>query len=137
MTRGKIAYRERAQQIHDFSKLRFKYNITPTDIDGSLDFAHGRLLIFIESKLSGTEIKLGQMNHLKYIVRDHKSAAIAIIVEHNVYDASEDVDESKSIVKEYYFNRDKKFKKEQSLYDFICEVLKSQGLEEYVLPENR
>lgn len=56
--RGVIRNREHAQQIRDFSGLRFG-SITPTDIDGFLEF-QDRLFIFIESKFGDSTPPRGQ-----------------------------------------------------------------------------
>lgn len=46
--RGIIRHRRRRLQVNDFSVLRYG-RITPTDIDGFLDFG-GRAFVFIELK---------------------------------------------------------------------------------------
>ena len=56
--RGKIRNRNYASQLRDFSGLRFG-NITPTDIDGFIEFGD-KLYIIIESKYRDTEMPYGQ-----------------------------------------------------------------------------
>lgn len=56
--RGKIRNREFATQIRDFSGLRYG-KITPTDIDGFLDFGN-KLFVFIESKYGTGRLPYGQ-----------------------------------------------------------------------------
>ncbi len=57
--RGKITFRDRALQVRDYSGLQFERNITPSDIDGAVDF-DGRCFVFIELKLSGAPFPYGQ-----------------------------------------------------------------------------
>ena len=47
--RGKIQFRARKKQILDFSNLRLKYRITPTDMDGLIEYRN-RIRFFIEMK---------------------------------------------------------------------------------------
>lgn len=56
--RGVIQNRARKQQIADMSGLRFD-KITPTDLDGFLDFGN-RLFVFIEGKFVTTPVLYGQ-----------------------------------------------------------------------------
>lgn len=56
--RGVIQHRARKQQIADMSGLRFD-KITPTDLDGFLDFGN-RLFVFIEGKFVSTPVLYGQ-----------------------------------------------------------------------------
>lgn len=56
--RGKIRNRDRAKQLKDFSGLRFG-RITPTDIDGFVDFQNKAFVIF-EIKYGATEVPRGQ-----------------------------------------------------------------------------
>lgn len=56
--RGKIQHAGRAQQIIDFSGLRWG-KITPTDTDGLLDF-YDEAWVGYETKLYGTQIHFGQ-----------------------------------------------------------------------------
>jgi hypothetical protein len=56
--RGQIQHRERARQIAEFKGLTYN-KITPTDLDGFLDFGD-KLFIFIESKFIATPILRGQ-----------------------------------------------------------------------------
>jgi hypothetical protein len=91
--RGVIRNRAYAQQIKDFSGMRFG-SITPTDIDAFIEFRN-RLFIFIEGKHCGAPLPGGQKLALERLVDachcPPKRISTAIIVDH--YDsASEDVD---------------------------------------------
>ena len=78
--RGKIQYRGRAQQIIDFSGLRYK-NITPTDIDGFVEY-QDKGFIFIEIKTAGAKMPRGQRVALERLCRccanDGKQAFIIL-----------------------------------------------------------
>jgi hypothetical protein len=56
--RGKIRNRKAAQQIRDFSGLRYG-KITPTDIDAFIDFGN-KTFIIVEGKHGNAELPYGQ-----------------------------------------------------------------------------
>ena len=56
--RGAIQHREYAQQLRDFTGLRFG-NKTPTDLDCFLDFG-GSMFVFVEGKHDGAPLPFGQ-----------------------------------------------------------------------------
>lgn len=82
--RGVIRNREFAQQIRDFSGLRFG-KITPTDIDAFLDFGD-RLFVIIEGKHAGATLPHGQQLAIARLVDachcPPRRIATAIIVDH-------------------------------------------------------
>lgn len=57
-TRGTIYHAPRAAQLRDFQGLRWG-TITPTDIDGFLDFGR-RAFVFVETKTLGADLPAGQ-----------------------------------------------------------------------------
>ena len=57
--RGKIRNKVYALQVNDFSGLKFEGGITPTDIDGLIEY-HNQGYIFIETKYKDAEILHGQ-----------------------------------------------------------------------------
>lgn len=82
MDRGIIENRERAQQIIDFSDIRYG-NCTPTDLDGFIEL-NGEVFVFFEYKFSDKEMSYGQklaLERLVDIVGDTKPA-ILIIAQH-------------------------------------------------------
>lgn len=96
MARGEIENRERFRQIVNFKELTFgpNNNITPTDIDGFIDFDN-KLFIVIELKLSGTEMKRGQELAIERLIDNLECSgkhAVALIAEHEVADTREDID---------------------------------------------
>ncbi len=89
--RGKIRNREYAQQLNDFSGLRFG-KITPTDIDGFLDFGD-KVFIIVESKHGGSEMPYGQRLALERLCdacEDSGRATYLMLCSHNT--DSEDID---------------------------------------------
>jgi len=96
--RGVIEHRARAQQIRDFSGLRYG-NITPTDIDGLIEYQNIAYVI-IETKFGDAELPKGQNLALERIgdaLGKHKHV-IVIISTHN-HPIEEDIDLAKTIVK--------------------------------------
>ena len=82
--RGEINFDKRSRQIVKFSGLRYG-NITPTDIDGFLDFGN-RLFVFIETKSGDTELPYGQrlaIERLCDACQDGGVASVAIVARHN------------------------------------------------------
>ena len=103
--RGKIHSRNRARQIIDFSGLRFG-NITPTDIDGMIEYKN-KALIYYEFKLKGNKMPDGQRLAFEREVQDHAKVgkrAIAILLEHEVFDYSIDIPAAYCTVSKYYLN---------------------------------
>lgn len=102
--RGKIQNRDYAQQIRDFSGLRYGA-ITPTDIDAFMDFG-GKVFIFIESKHGDTPLKTGQRLALERLCDASASdtrRSYLLIVRHHVT-ALSDVDMSVQAVTDIYFD---------------------------------
>lgn len=101
--RGDIFNRGRAQQQNKFSGLRYG-NITPTDIDGLIEY-HNRAYIFIEVKYLDACLPFGQKLALERLVKDLGKAgkpAIAIVAEHNIHNVDEDVPAAECRVREFY-----------------------------------
>lgn len=103
--RGVIRNRAFAQQIKDFSGLRFG-NITPTDIDGFMDFGD-RLFVVIEGKHAGASLSTGQRMALERLVdachTPPRRIASCLIVDH--YEAnSDDVDYANTVVRTMRWN---------------------------------
>ena len=100
--RGVIRNRQYAQQLRDFSGLRFG-NITPTDIDGFLDFGD-RLFVLIEGKHAGSPMQRGQLLALQRLVDachcPPQRISAGLIVDH--YDGHEaDVDVGSCVVRSW------------------------------------
>ena len=103
MDRGKIINRDYATQIRDFSGLRFG-NITPTDIDGFIDFQNNRFVI-MEFKYKGSTYPFGQKLALGRLVdnlHDAGKKSIGIIASHTT---SGDIDCANCKVEEYRYRK--------------------------------
>jgi len=88
--RGVIQHDKRARQIVLFDGLRWG-KITPTDIDGFLDFGN-RLMFFIETKFVGVSLPLGQRLALERLcdaTYKHRLKSYAFIAEHNAQQGSD------------------------------------------------
>jgi len=102
MDRGKIINRNYATQIRDFSGLRFN-NITPTDIDGFIDF-HNEWFVIMEFKHGDSPLPYGQrlaIERLVDIVEKAGKKSIGIVANHNI---SQDIDCANTIVREYRYH---------------------------------
>ena len=105
-TRGKIQNRDRARQINDFSGLRFG-NITPTDIDGLIEYKN-KAYIIIELKYLTTKLPRGQELALERLTDDLTKSGkptICIVASHEQNDPKEDIKVSDTIVIKYRRNR--------------------------------
>ena len=103
--RGAIHNKKRYKQLFDYSGLLLHRNITPTDIDGLIDFG-GNAFIYMEAKLIDAEVKMGQRIAFENIVKSHEKAgnkAIAIIWRHNVPE-DEIIQAHTKFVDEYFIN---------------------------------
>jgi hypothetical protein len=99
--RGEIYNRARAKQLINFNGLVYG-TITPTDIDGLLDF-HGKCFVFIEAKYKDTPLPNGQRRALETIVRALNKPAICIVATHSI-EAHDDIDMANCLVREYFEN---------------------------------
>ena len=102
--RGKIRNRDARQQIIDYSGLRYN-NITPTDIDGLIEYK-GKAFIFYEFKYGDAPMPLGQKIALTRVVdaiQKGGTPAILILCSHN-HQASEDIDAANATVRAIYWN---------------------------------
>jgi len=101
--RGKIGNRNRASLIRDYSGIRIK-NITPTDIDGIIDYKN-RLWIIIELKYGNTQLPKGQRLALERLT-DNLSLSKPTIcfVSSHWSDESEDIDAANTQLSEFRHN---------------------------------
>lgn len=98
-TRGVIRNLQRAMQHVDYSGLRWN-SITPTNIDGLLDFS-GRLFVFLEFKGQGAPLPLGQRIALRNIHRAiTKGGAVCVVLlaEHYAADPAVAIQASTAVV---------------------------------------
>ena len=123
--RGKIRNREYAQQIRDFSGLRYG-KITPTDIDAFLDFGD-KLFVIIEGKHGGGTMPYGQRLAIERLCDACDNPAdgrrtVAVVVSH---ETEGDIDYAACPVTMYRWNAAwHEPKKDISLRAFIDRLLK-------------
>jgi hypothetical protein len=94
-----IKNKEYLQQIKDFSGLKFG-SISPTDIDGFLDFGN-RLFIFVETKFAKSELRGGQKLALERLCdacQTQTRTSILIVTNH---DSSGEIDIGETVVQQY------------------------------------
>jgi hypothetical protein len=100
--RGVIKNREYATRVRDFSGLRFG-KITPTDIDGLIDFKD-KAFVLLETKYIGGQMPLGQrlaIERLADIIEETGRKSIALVAEYD--NNAGDIDCAKAVVIEYRF----------------------------------
>ena len=103
MERGVYQYESRGRQLLRFDGVRYG-NITPTDIDGIIDYKN-RVWILFEAKLAGKSVPAGQRLALERLIQNAKRAGkhgLAMIIEHNVSDCTRDVFVTDCMVREVY-----------------------------------
>ena len=88
--RGVIRNREFAQQIRDFSGLRYG-KITPTDIDAFMDFGN-QAFVFIEAKHGDAPLPYGQRLALERLCDATAKAGIKALVLIARHDTQDDID---------------------------------------------
>jgi hypothetical protein len=101
LLRGQVVNKARYLQVRDFSGLRWN-NITPTDIDGLIDF-QDRLFVFFELKRKGNAIPRGQEMAIERVVREMGKGkpTIAFVAEHE--DDGETIHVAEANVVSYYW----------------------------------
>lgn len=83
--RGEIRYLERLRQVLSFTGMERHRRITPTDIDGFIDY-NGRSFVFLEGKEVGRELGYGQRLMLENLVTRSDAggcSSIAILFSHD------------------------------------------------------
>ena len=105
MTDRLIKFPERNSQIIDFAGLKRRRGITPTDIDGFIDYG-GNAFVYFDAKIDGVPVSKGQRMAYENIVNSHRKAgnrAVAFIFRHNT-PVGEDVIAKDGLVEEYFFS---------------------------------
>lgn len=109
--RGVIQNTARKQQINDFSEIRFG-NITPTDMDGIIEYKN-KAYIFFEIKYLDTLLPKGQRLCMERLVQDvsHKGKkAIAAVIEHDIHNTAISVPSSRCRVREIFIGGESKWR---------------------------
>lgn len=102
MLRGEIVNRSRAAQLVDFSGLKIG-NITPTDIDGLIEY-QDKLYIFFELKYQGKDLPKGQALAAIRLIDSLNKPSVFIVADHDA-DIGTDVDAAKAIIRSYYYSK--------------------------------
>lgn len=105
--RGDIKHKGRARQLNSFSGMIRRRNITPTDIDGIIDYG-GRAFIILEGKYGDAELPKGQRmaleNLANTILSSNKKCAI-LIYRHYIHNTESEINVSQQLVTEIYWKR--------------------------------
>lgn len=102
--RGKAYNIARYQQVRDYSGLRFE-KITPTDIDGLMDFRDSAWVI-IELKQSGNEMPYGQRLALERLTDNLSTIkpSICFIADHDT-SADQEIEAAAAVVVMFRYNK--------------------------------
>lgn len=103
--RGVIRNPEQAKRINDFSGLRFG-KITPTDIDGLIDF-HNKAFVLIETKYTGGRMPFGQrlaIERLIDIIEETGRKGLALVAEYS--NEAGEIDCARAVVIEYRYRHE-------------------------------
>jgi hypothetical protein len=105
--RDELKFKGRARQINSFLGLIRRRNITPTDIDGIIDY-NGKAFVILEGKYGDAELPKGQkmaLENLANAILESKKKVVVIIFRHHVHDINNDIIVSKQMVSDIYFKR--------------------------------
>lgn len=89
--RGVIQNKKRGKQLNSFKDLIRMRNITPTDIDGLIDY-NGNAFVYLEGKCKDKTMDTGQRLALEHLVKSHWKAnnpAMALLFWHDTPIGSE------------------------------------------------
>lgn len=100
--KGVIINRKRAKQLIDYSRVRFG-NITPTDIDGFIDY-RGECFVIIEYKLGNKALPPGQRRAFENLANNSVKPLLVIVAEHKVIDTEKDIEAGSCMVREAYWS---------------------------------
>ena len=120
MPRGKIRNKLHALQVNDFSGLVRHRGITPTDIDGYIDY-NGNAFLIMEGKHIRAAECTGQKLALKNLVDAINEAgklACAIIYEHRIGDG-QDIDVAGCLVLQVYWKGSWRKESNRTVLQFV------------------
>lgn len=129
--------RERARQLISFDDMTYsEQSARPTDIDLAMDLHRGKVFIYGELKYKNKDVPIGQRwfftNTIK-AMRCAKLHALAMVLEHDIKDASKDIQAAKCRVREYLTTETVEIgwvapKREYTCDEMIREYLRLVGL---------
>lgn len=100
-TRGQIYNRNRAKQVVNFNGLIYG-NITPTDIDGLIDF-HNKCFVFMELKYKDAPLPDGQRIAIENVIKSQGKPSIGIVASHDM-PADRDINAVDCRVREIFYH---------------------------------
>ena len=107
--RGTYQFEEYGKRLISFEGMNFrgstgKVNVTPTDIDGFIQFDIGNIFIFVEFKYGAPRVPDGQARALNALVDAINGHAIWVIATHHNSDFTQPVIAAEAVVHRYYSN---------------------------------
>lgn len=78
------------ERAKDYSGLRWG-QVTPTDLDLSIDFGEGSKFAFVECKGRGKQWPAGQKKHIEHLTDLGGKRCLAVVAEHDLTDADKHV----------------------------------------------
>lgn len=119
--------RERAKQLIAFDGMTYSdKNARPMDIDLAMDCNRGNIFILGEIKYHGKDVPTGQRWFLYNFVQAMRVSgkhAIAMILDHEVQDANEDVQAAQCKVREYITTETAKFGWSAPRREYTCDEM--------------
>lgn len=103
--RGEIRNQLRAKQLNSFEGLLRRRGITPTDVDGVIEYAGGKAFVLIEGKTLDAPFLKGQKQALENMVdkwQEAGSESILILFQHTV-PVEEIINVAVQKVTDYYY----------------------------------
>lgn len=103
--RGEPEHRSRMRQITSFKDWKYEPNITPTDMDGLIEY-HGKCYVIMEFKHRDKDIPYGQKLAYKRMTDDLEKSGkptLFLICKHDVDDCNNDIIAKDCIVKTAYY----------------------------------
>ena len=140
MQRGAIRNKKCARILRDFTGLQFEYGITPTDVDGYVEFGD-KTFIFIEAKYKDTQIYKGQRLALERLcdVVSESRHSLLILASHNV-SPEDNIPVDYANIRVVKFRHKKEWRKPSSpltvrqLIDFFRDSIRTGKLQQETQP---
>jgi len=128
--RGAIRNREASNAVKDYTRLRWK-SITPTDIDGLIDFKN-KLFVIIELKRVGEKLEGGQrlaLERLADSITQARKPCYLIVAQ---YDTDGDIQADTCLVSEMRHNKRWRQSKENVTLKCLIDRILSVHAPEYL-----
>lgn len=123
--RGRIKHLDRYKQLISYEGLERRRKITPTDIDGMIDY-RGNAFIFLEGKLEDKEIDYGQKLAIENIINGLSESgrpSCCLIFRHNKK-PEELIIAKECIVSDIYYQHKWRYYNKQNVLYYIEEFEK-------------